>query len=378
MKIATNKDKLKEIEYNNETLKIIDFNKNNFKGIRLINNALPIYSNYHLVKDIYKIRSILPFVGENIFLSKDISYLGEYVDYLTTETFNSFFAPTSKFLNLIVYSSTKVLNLNLKRLYIFNVFRCSSEFIRLFLYKKFNVIKPLLLNNLTDISYLYDSSVNYKHFKLERKKNLNIFQLNIRKRILTLIKTKRFFYKLIIKKIFREKKLSKLIAKEKNITLIKKLHSLVLTISNVFYTCFYIPKKDLNWLVLNNYIYLNGSLCKNINISLFKSDRLQLKVNLYIYLKNRYFISNIIKKQKDFEYYYYRYVNVKKSDITTIVNFNKKHFLNLFHTLFDTPKYFEIDYLTLTVFLIYKPFNILDFNVIKLFYLNFYTNKLLN
>jgi hypothetical protein len=241
-----NKSSLKEINYNNDSLKKINFNENKLKRIRLINNTLPLYNNYHLIKNIYKIRSILPFIGKNIFLSKDISYLGEYVDYITTETFNSFFAPTNKFLNLIAYSSTKILNLNLKRLYIFNVFRRSSEFVRLFLYKKFNIIKPLLLNNLTDIKYLYNRNINYKYFKLNKKKNLNIFQLNIRKRILTLIKTKRFFYKLVIKKIFREGKLSKLIGKEKNITLIKKLHSLVLTISSVFYTCFYIPVKDLN------------------------------------------------------------------------------------------------------------------------------------
>jgi hypothetical protein len=110
----------------------------------------------------------------------------------------------------------------------------------------------------------------------------------------------------------------------------------------------------------------------NLTTILRKNDRIQLKLNYNIFLLNRFNFTITIKKHYQTLIYYKRYL--KNNTLT----FNKKIFLNFTNNFFDIFKFIEIDYIILTVFIIYLPFTKIDYNFFNLYYKSIYKLNLLN
>lgn len=111
-----------------------------------------------------------------------------------------------------------------------------------------------------------------------------------------------------------------------------------------------ILKNELNFFIQNNYIFLNGRGVSNVTYQLLKNDiilcflswplliylkLLYLKVFKYKFLLNAFFYKFIhhAKKKRDVNYWFSKYQNLIK----------------------DTPNFLEVDFLTLSIILVYEP-----------------------
>jgi hypothetical protein len=118
-----------------------------------------------------------------------------------------------------------------------------------------------------------------------------------------------------------------------------------------------------NFFLKNNLIFLNGYLCNNANMQIFCGDFIQLIINLKYYILYRWFLNLSLKKKNKLK-------NVLKKKHT---NFNQlddkkksyslpKWVLHSKNIIDDVPSFLEIDYFTLSLFVLYEPFNWNDLN----------------
>lgn len=147
-------------------------------------------------------------------------------------------------------------------------------------------------------------------------------------------------------------------------------------VENVLYSVFNISKLDIKWFFNNNFIYLNGIACDNLNKIININDRIQLKINSSTYTLNRLNISILVKKRYKLLNFYKKYMN--KPSLIRNMKIKKKFFLSFMDDYFDIPKFIEVDFSILTIFVLYKPVNRLDFNLLRLYYKSLFKFNLLN
>jgi len=112
-----------------------------------------------------------------------------------------------------------------------------------------------------------------------------------------------------------------------------------------------------------NLIYINGILCNNQNLQIFVGDFIQVIVNLKYYIVSRWFLNLNLKKKNKIKNVFrkknssYSHSDEKKKSYTMPkwILFNK----NLFD---DCANYLEVDYFTLSSFVLYEPFLWADIN----------------
>lgn len=131
-------------------------------------------------------------------------------------------------------------------------------------------------------------------------------------------------------------------------------------------------------------VFLNGRLCKNPNLVLVVNDVVQLVVSYKYYITQRWL--TIFKKKKVFRLT--KFLFTKKNKIfsgnsTLMTTRFPKWLLDTIFFKSDVPKYLEIDFFTLSIFLLYEPFFVNDFNPLtwklyKFSVLNLYNWKYLN
>lgn len=110
---------------------------------------------------------------------------------------------------------------------------------------------------------------------------------------------------------------------------------------------FFINYNDLEIFFLEGLVHLNGSVCENINIVLRVSDVLSISFNKHYFLYSRNKIDNVNFSANRLVSH-----NFKKSFFKKKYNNKIKNFL---HHRLDIPKFLEIDYLTMTIVVLYKP-----------------------
>jgi hypothetical protein len=107
-------------------------------------------------------------------------------------------------------------------------------------------------------------------------------------------------------------------------------------------------------LLRSNYVFLNGLVTVNSATTLFLSDLIQLVVNLKFYITLRWLRNWYGIKQNRINKIYYRKFrpstfNKKIKVVRTLPTW----FYDLQYTYCDVPKYFEMDYFTLSVFVVH-------------------------
>ncbi len=134
----------------------------------------------------------------------------------------------------------------------------------------------------------------------------------------------------------------------------------------------------INAFVDNNLVFVNGQSCSNKNFQIFQGDFIQLIIHLKYYILYKWILNLSLKKKNKLKKVTKKKINVqfsndekKKSNrLPNWILYNKN-----IHD--DVSKYLEVDYFTLSIFIIYEPFlwndinfyNIIDqkFSIINLY-----------
>ena len=140
----------------------------------------------------------------------------------------------------------------------------------------------------------------------------------------------------------------------------------------------------INFLIKNNLIYINGMLTNNNTQQIFVGDFIQLTLNLKYYIIFKWLFNlsikkiNRLKKLSKKKYSRFSSLNDKKKsyNLPKWILFSKNSYD-------DVPKFLEIDYFTLSIFVIYEPFLWSDLNVYniidnKFSIINIYNWKYIN
>lgn len=136
-------------------------------------------------------------------------------------------------------------------------------------------------------------------------------------------------------------------------------------------------ENDVNFFLKNKYILINNTPATNIISVLNIGDRLNIVFDKYYYYYYRNVVNNINYSMIKLGNYNF-IMDQKKHD------FNKqskshtpKWLTNLMYFREDIPNYIEVDFLSMSLIILYKPlFNELDFNKLK--FLNYFQRHLYN
>ena len=136
-------------------------------------------------------------------------------------------------------------------------------------------------------------------------------------------------------------------------------------------------------LIDNKYVYLNGTLVTNGSTMIFPNDFLQLIISLRFYVLHRWLHMLASQRFNSWLRRYYKTYRIKKQlfkDFT--FRSLPDSVLNLQNSFHDVPKTMEVDYFTLSSFILYssKEYNLthpFPINVFRLYVINMYNWKYL-
>jgi hypothetical protein len=119
-----------------------------------------------------------------------------------------------------------------------------------------------------------------------------------------------------------------------------------------------------NMFIANGLIFINGQSCHNKNFQLFVGDFIQLALSLKYYIMFRWFLNWSLKNKIKLK-------NKSMSRINSSIGSDEKQRSFLFskwilhyrNVLSDVSRYLEVDYFTLSVFILYEPFLWNDLNL---------------
>ena len=232
-------------------------------------------------------------------------------------------------------------------------------------------------NSIDNLQYnnkeLFFHNLNYVDFNSSFNKDVDYVSFDYRYKINKYVNDNRSlmlsFIKYNLKRRFKKNKFfSKLIKLPFNFFLTNFEFSL----SNILLrSSFFFNNRDIMFFINNNYFFLNGSLIKDINHTLNINDIFLLSFNKYYFFYYKYVINNIYNNNKVSNYIFKKNQSNKLDKVP----------LWLINTSFvkeDLPNYLEVDFLTLSLKIIYKPFFYNEYNFMFFKLLNFYQKRLYN
>lgn len=119
---------------------------------------------------------------------------------------------------------------------------------------------------------------------------------------------------------------------------------------------FAFDRKTICDLLASSNVFLNGSVCQNLTIHLFINDFIQLLVNAKFYLVLRLLRAGMLARRYRLNRIFYRKIttiNYQKYYKTPKMSRNLPNvFFDLQYLHGDIPKYFEVDYFSLSMFVV--------------------------
>jgi hypothetical protein len=107
-------------------------------------------------------------------------------------------------------------------------------------------------------------------------------------------------------------------------------------------------------LLRNNYVFLNGTVVVNPSTRLFLGDLIQLVVNLKFYIALRWLRNwYTVKHNRANKIYHKKFRPATFNKNIKVVRTLPTWFYDLRYTYYDVPKYFEMDYFTLSIFVVH-------------------------
>lgn len=116
-------------------------------------------------------------------------------------------------------------------------------------------------------------------------------------------------------------------------------------------------------LLQNNLVFVNGSLCSNPHLHLFKGDFIQLAVSLKYYIVYRWLYNYNFQHKLRLHKLSKSKWNKSRVDISKQKSSHLPDWIFLVgYRHFDIPRYMEVDYFTLSAFILYDSLVLTDYN----------------
>lgn len=234
----------------------------------------------------------------------------------------------------------------------------------LFFKKKYNT-KVLVSKRL---SFVLRKRKNFKNFKVRKLDKGNFF-------------FKKFFFKILLKsrkslrrffffnKKTRQRKITKHVFKNQGFS--TRNNSYEFTLFNILlrsHFCVFLG--DVIPLIKNNFVYLNGSVVTQVDLIILQHDCIQLKIISPIYKYIQFCKKNLKKKISLFRFNSWKFFKQKffkqQQQLKTQKRKTPKYLYLFFLFRLDVPKYLEVDYFTLSVYLL----STIDSSVFRTYYFN--------
>lgn len=240
-----------------------------------------------------------------------------------------------------------------------------------FFFDKRNDINNLLLQNISDKkNWPYFSNQITSAFNSEKEQfNLNIKRIKFKPGYMTIWRNVRSMLQTSLTlKIKYQYKLTNYLSKYKKFTKFKTFLFMEMRLYNILIKSrFFNDFSLINIFLKNNLIYLNGLICSNPNLQIFSGDFIQLVLNLKYYILYRWFSNLSLKKKNKL-----KSILKKKNNNFNYSDEKKKSYsfpnsiIYSKNIIDDVPNFLEVDYLTLSLFVLYEPFNWNDLNTYNL------------
>jgi hypothetical protein len=112
----------------------------------------------------------------------------------------------------------------------------------------------------------------------------------------------------------------------------------------------------------NRLIFINGVCCSNRNLQLFPNDCIQLIVNLKYYVMFRWLLNFSIRMKKRIKHFSWKNKQRKRTEGKQWSHRLQRFVLPHKHLTLDIAKYLEVDFFSLSAFILYDPFLWNDIN----------------
>jgi hypothetical protein len=270
--------------------------------------------------------------------------------------------------NIILFKKQSIFfkKTNNKSLFLLN-------FLDSFKYDESNLVNDELSNDLIINNGVYFYNLDFIKLNNNLKKEIEYVNFDYRYKINKYINSNRSillsFFKYNLKRQFKK---NKFISKLVKLPFVFFLQNFEFNLSNVLLrSSFFFNQRDVFFFLQNNFFFINGCNLKNINYVFNVNDIFIMSFNKYYFFYYKYIINNVYNNSNISNYIFKKNKN----------NNLKKNPLWLFNTFFikeDVPNFVEIDFLTLSLKIIYKPFFFNEYNFIFFKLLNFYQKRLYN
>jgi hypothetical protein len=211
----------------------------------------------------------------------------------------------------------------------------------------------------------YDKQVNFFKNTYKDDNDFNIKRIRFKPGYMTLWRDVRTVLKNSLSLNFRyQYKLTNYLAKYKKFINFRTFLYLEMRLLNILVKSrLFVDSNLANIFIKYNLIFVNGFLSNNQNLQIFIGDFIQIVINLKYYILSRWFLSLNLKKKTKI-----KDVLKKKTSSNAYSDEKKKSYnmpnwilsnKNLFD---DCSNYLEVDYFTLSSFVLYEPFLWSDIN----------------
>jgi len=215
----------------------------------------------------------------------------------------------------------------------------------------------------------FKNQINFSKNYIKDEYNFNIKRIKFKPGYMSIWRDSRLILKNTLSLSFKyQHRLTNYLSKYNKFVKFKTYLILEMNIFNILLkTRFFLNETVCESFLKNNLIYLNGYICNNPKIQLFVGDFIQLIINNKYYILYKWFLNISIIKKKKLKQVLKKKINIsfdtiekKKSNrLPNWILFNK-------NSINDVSKYLEVDYFTLSAFVLYEPFLWSDINIYNL------------
>ena len=235
-------------------------------------------------------------------------------------------------------------------------------------------------NALSFNSNLFQKNNIFYNFHNPISTNLNIKRIKFKPGYMNIWRSARFTFKKIFNLKFKyQYKLTKYFFNFNKILKTKIFYFTELTLKNILIKSKFINNEcEVDFFIKNNYIYLNGFKCNNKELQVFVNDFIQLIINIKYYISYKWFINFFLKTKRTFRFNFLKKLKkiykIKQLRSFTIFNWVLKNK----YLIKDVHKFLEIDFLTLSIFLLFEPIFFNNFNVYNFLIFKYNISNLYN
>jgi len=317
-------------------------------------NSLIFYKNYNIILISHKFnlfKSILNFYKINLYCSLIYSYQFKYSWIEAKTKFDKLYLNFNDNYHFVEFFQIYDIDYFFeKQNKVSNYIKFKNKFS---FFKKINSIKTV---------FLQKNNFN-KNNNLENKNNNLVFKnFDFIERKLSFFKNNRK----ILKNIFKKNKkiefyMNRFLKKISKINFINYLNLFEFSIKNILLNSgFFLNRNDVYYFLKNKFVFVNNKIISDVNYTVKKNDIVNIYFNKYYYFLYRKYLNNL--NLNKYNFFFKKISSNLKNDFSYI---NK-----LISLKNDVPNYLEVDYISMSLILLYKDiynYNCFDLKLVNVF-----------